>query len=91
MASFLLQAKDAVMSKMTPDCLKASKDELKNFANEVKSKTGGGGGGETTDPDDPNNKHKITEWEAGWNITNAIQVFLELLLELLQVDILRAL
>ena len=79
MASFLLQAKDAVMSKMTPDCLKASKDELKNFANEVKSKTGGGGGGgDTTDPDDPNNKHKITEWEAGWNITNAIQVFLHL-------------
>ena len=52
----------------------ASKDELKNFANEVKSKTGGGGDKTPPDPDDPRNKDKISEWEAGWNITNAIQV-----------------
>ena len=47
---------------------------MKNFANEVKSKTGGGGDKAPPDPDDPRNKDKISEWEAGWNITNAIQV-----------------
>ena len=67
MAAFFLQAKDFVMSKITPDCLKASTDELKNFA---KSKTGES---KKIDPDNPEHKNKITEWEAGWNVTNAIQ------------------
>ena len=33
-----------------------------------------GGDEKNIDPDDPANKGKITEWEAGWNVTNAIQV-----------------
>ena len=33
-----------------------------------------GGDEKNVDPDDPANKGKITEWEAGWNVTNAIQV-----------------
>jgi hypothetical protein len=69
MAAAFLQAKDWVTSKVTPDCVKASADELKTFA---KNKTGGQK--ESTDPSDPANKHKITEWQAGWNVTNAIQV-----------------
>ena len=44
---------------------------LKSNIEEVKSKIGGG---EKADPDDPANRGKITEWEAGWNVTNAIQV-----------------
>ena len=64
MAAKFLQAKDWVTSKITPDCLKSNIDE-------VKSKIGGG---EKADPDDPANRGKITEWEAGWNVTNAIQV-----------------
>jgi len=52
--------------------LKASADELKTFA---KEKAGGGDfHGEGGDPHDPNNKNKITEWQAAWNVTNAIQV-----------------
>ena len=62
----LLSMKDAVMSKLQPDCLKASADELKTFA---KEKTGT----KDYDRDDPAHKGKITEWEAGWNVTNAIQ------------------
>ena len=69
MAAIFLQAKDWVATKITPDCLKASADELKTFA---KEKAGGGEGG--GDPHDPNNKNKITEWQAAWNVTNAIQV-----------------
>ncbi len=75
MASFFLSAKDFVASKVTPDCLKASTDELKTFAKEAKGKLGAGEDGENTDPDHPENKGKITEWQAAWNITNAIQVF----------------
>ena len=73
MASMLYAAKDFVSSKVTPDCLKgvkASADELKEFA---KAKTGAEPGG-PNDPDNPANKGKITEWEAAWNVTNAIQV-----------------
>ena len=70
MASMFLSAKDFVTSKITPDCLKASTDELKTFAKEAKGKFQGEGG---NDPDHPENKGKITEWEAGWNVTNAIQ------------------
>ena len=69
MAGAFLSAKDWVMSKMTPDCIKSKVDEAKNLADEAKSKMSGG-----HDPDDPANKGKITEWEAGWNVTNAIQV-----------------
>ncbi len=65
MAAIFLQAKDWVTTKITPDCLKSNIDE-------VKSKMGGSEKG--GDPHDPANKNKITEWEAGWNVTNAIQV-----------------
>lgn len=68
MAAVFLQAKDFVTSKLTPDCMKASADELKSFA---KNKVGEG---KKIDPDNPAHKDKITEWEAGWNVTNAIQV-----------------
>ena len=67
MASFFLQAKDWVSTKITPDCLKSSAEEVKAA---VKAKTSGGA---DIDPDNPANKNKITEWEAGWNVTNAIQ------------------
>ena len=40
------------------------------LADEAKAKMGGG----SHDPEDPNNKHKISEWQAAWNVTNAIQV-----------------
>ena len=63
MAAVFLQAKDWVTTQITPDCLKSNIED-------VKSKIGG----EKGDPDDPANKGKITEWEAGWNVTNAIQV-----------------
>ena len=52
-------------SKVTPDCLKSNIDEVKKKI---------GGDEKNVDPDDPANKGKITEWEAGWNVTNAIQV-----------------
>eukprot|EP00095_Tigriopus_kingsejongensis_P000330 snap_masked-scaffold292_size219010-processed-gene-1.17 protein:Tk00330 transcript:snap_masked-scaffold292_size219010-processed-gene-1.17-mRNA-1 annotation:"hypothetical protein DAPPUDRAFT_23032" len=70
MASFFYSIKDSIAAKITPECLKASADELKTFA---KSKTGGVLDGASLDPDDPKNRGKITEWEAGWNVTNAIQ------------------
>ena len=38
MAAVFLQAKDFVQSKLTPDCLKASADELKTFAKDAKGK-----------------------------------------------------
>jgi len=69
MASVLYTAKDFVASKITPDCLKASTDELKTFAKEAKGKFTA----DPHDPDNPENKGKITEWQAGWNVTNAIQ------------------
>ena len=69
MAAMFFQAKDWIASKVTPDCLKSSVEEVKNYA---QSKTGGAH--DECDPDDPRNKDKITEWEAGWNVTNAIQV-----------------
>ena len=62
--------KDALTARVTPDCLKASTDELKTFA---KSKAPFAAE-ETPGDADPANKGKITEWEAAWNITNAIQV-----------------
>ena len=70
MAAVFFQAKDWVTSKVTPDCIKSKVEEAHDI---VKSKTGSG---HDTDPDNPANKDKITEWEAGWNVTNAIQVIL---------------
>ena len=67
MAAVFLSIKDTVASKITPDCLKASKDELKTFAQDKLGET-------KLDPNNPAHKDKITEWEAGWNVTNAIQV-----------------
>ena len=68
MASMFFQAKDWVASKVTPDCLKSAAEEAKG----LKAKMGGGGEG--GDPhSDSANKNGITEWEAGWNVTNAIQ------------------
>ena len=67
MAGMFFQAKDWVASKITPDCIKSKVEEAQDI---VKQKTGG----HDTDPDNPANKDKITEWEAGWNVTNAIQV-----------------
>lgn len=64
MAAMFFQAKDWVTSKITPDCLKSHAEDIKNKM---------GGSEKGTDPDDPANKNKITEWEAGWNVTNAIQ------------------
>ena len=69
MAGAFLQIKDTIASKITPDCLKASKDELKTFAQEKLGET-------KLDPNNPAHKDKITEWEAGWNVTNAIQVMI---------------
>ena len=67
MAAVFMQIKDTVSSKITPDCLKASADELKTFAKDKVGET-------KLDPNNPAHKDKITEWEAGWNVTNAIQV-----------------
>ena len=58
---------------MTPDCVKASADELKTFAKDAKGKFAPDPDA-NVDPDHPENKGKITEWEAAWNVTNAIQV-----------------
>ena len=60
-------AKDWVLTKVTPDCLKAKVEEGKEFMEKnmpkgVDEHGGGEGGG-----------MKITEYEAGWNVTNAIQ------------------
>ena len=68
MAAAFLSAKDAIMAKVTPDCLKSKVEEAQDF---VKSKTAAGQDG--FDPNDPANKGKITEWEAAYNVTNAIQ------------------
>lgn len=66
MASFVFGAKDWVLTKVTPDCLKAKVEEGKDFMEKNMPKGvdehGGDGGG-----------MKITEYEAGWNVTNAIQ------------------
>lgn len=74
MAAMFLSIKDSITAKITPDCLKASTDELKTFA---KSKAPAGLAEAIDSADaaaaDPANKGKITEWEAAWNITNAIQ------------------
>ncbi|XP_040569205.1 vesicular inhibitory amino acid transporter [Lepeophtheirus salmonis] len=71
MATLIHSCKDWVTSKVTPECLKSSADDVKRFARE---KTG------KKDDDDPTGKMeeykktgKITEWEAAWNVTNAIQ------------------
>ena len=69
MAAIFNQIKDTITSKITPDCLKAQADELKTkFEGETK-----------LDPTNPEHKDKITEWEAGWNVTNAIQVWPQIL------------
>jgi len=68
MAGAFLSAKDAIMAKVTPDCLKSKVEEAQDY---VKSKTASGQDG--FDPSDPANKGKITEWEAAYNVTNAIQ------------------
>ena len=68
MAGAFLSAKDAIMAKVTPDCLKSKVEDAQDF---VKSKTAAGQEG--FDPNDPANKGKITEWEAAYNVTNAIQ------------------
>ena len=67
MAAVFLSIKDTVASKFPPDCLKAKTDELKDLAKEKLGET-------KLDPNNPAHKDKITEWEAGWNVTNAIQV-----------------
>ena len=67
MAAVFLSIKDTVASKLTPDCIKAKTDELKDIAKEKLGET-------KLDPNNPAHKDKITEWEAGWNVTNAIQV-----------------
>ena len=67
MAAVFHQIKDTVTSKFTPDCLKAKADEMKDLAKEKMGET-------KLDPNNPAHKDKITEWEAGWNVTNAIQV-----------------
>ena len=53
--------------------MKASADELKTFAKDAKGKFAPDPDA-NQDPDHPENKGKINEWEAGWNVTNAIQV-----------------
>lgn len=61
----IFQAKDWVMTKVTPDCLKAKVEEGKDFMEKNMPKgvdEHGDGGG-----------MKITEYEAAWNVTNAIQ------------------
>ncbi len=68
MAAAFQSAKEMAKSTFTPDCLKAKVEEVQEFA---KSKTAAGQEG--FDPSDPANKGKITEWEAAWNVTNAIQ------------------
>ena len=67
MAAVFLSIKDTVASKLTPDYIKAKTDELKDIAKEKLGET-------KLDPNNPAHKDKITEWEAGWNVTNAIQV-----------------
>ncbi len=42
MAAMFFSAKDFITSKITPDCLKASTDELKTFAKNTKGKFAGG-------------------------------------------------
>ena len=73
MASVFLQIKDSITAKITPDCLKASADEVKSFAKEKKAQFGGGGGDPQAEAEKAKSG-KITEWEAGFNVTNAIQV-----------------
>ena len=66
MAGIIFGAKDWLLSRVTPDCLKAKVEEGKDFVEKNMPKGvdehGGDGGG-----------MKITEYEAGWNVTNAIQ------------------
>ena len=69
MAGAFLSIKDYVTEKVTPDCLKASAEEVKTFAKNNIPKTG-----DEAEGGDPETKGKITEWQAAWNVTNAIQV-----------------
>ena len=67
MASAFFSAKDWVTSKVTPECMKSSVEEAQatlkaNMPSQVDEHGGGGEG-----------SGKITEYEAAWNVTNAIQ------------------
>ena len=63
MAEMAFKTKDWVTSRVTPDCLKSSVEEAKGMVERnmpQPNKEGSEGG-------------KITEYEAAWNVTNAIQ------------------
>ena len=63
MAEMAFKTKDWVTSRVTPDCLKSSVEEAKGMMERnmpQPNKDGSQGG-------------KITEYEAAWNVTNAIQ------------------
>jgi len=63
MAEMAFKTKDWVTSRVTPDCLKSSVEEAKGMMERnmpQPNKDGAQGG-------------KITEYEAAWNVTNAIQ------------------
>ena len=66
MAESFFKAKDWVASKVTPECLKANVEEVKAFTEKNMPKGG--------DPHAEGGGEKITEYEAAWNVTNAIQV-----------------
>ena len=66
MAESFFKAKDYVTSKVTPECLKANVEEVKAFTEKNMPKGG--------DPHAEGGGQKITEYEAAWNVTNAIQV-----------------
>ena len=56
--------------------------ELRNVVNGKPPSYGGDGDGvvgltPTGDDDGPAQRDAITEWQAGWNVTNAIQVLTE--------------
>jgi len=65
MAESFFKAKDFVTSKVTPECLKANVEEVKAFTEKNMPKGG--------DPHAEGSGQKITEYEAAWNVTNAIQ------------------
>ena len=66
MAESFFKAKDFVTSKVTPECLKANVEEVKAFTEKNMPKG--------ADPHAEGGGQKITEYEAAWNVTNAIQV-----------------
>jgi len=66
MAESFFKAKDYVASKVTPECLKANVEEVKAFTEKNMPK---GADPHAAEGDG----QKITEYEAAWNVTNAIQ------------------